>query len=361
MAQDGCRRSQRLKRKPNSPLPTPPLKKPSTKRPYRYDTLDKQKRQIRLFELLPGAKDEQLRGRLMTADLNTHPVFDALSYVWGDPTPRFTLRIDDDGFLEISENLGNALICLRQQKEPRTLWADAICINQQDKQERGHQVRFMRAVYRTAQTVRVWLDEDVDPKSKPFQMARRLYVPGRPINWDVCPGASNARDLRNLVRVGDFELDFWEPLSKILNNLYFRRVWTQQELFLARNLLFHLPGGTLSPGPLIQFDAALMRSIGVFKGTLSTDYVHKAGVPSLFSNKYYGFLATKVPSFNVTEVPQFNQASLLWLFLRSNNLEATDPKDRVYGMLGLARDCGENDILPDYNLGQLETYSLEVD
>ncbi|KAI1503759.1 heterokaryon incompatibility protein-domain-containing protein [Biscogniauxia marginata] len=329
-----------------------------SEQPYHYDSLEKQRRQVRLFELLPGEKDEQLRGKLTTVDLDTGPDFDAVSYVWGNPTPRFTITVDDDKFLEIPENLRNALINLRRRDGSRTLWVDAICINQQDTQERGHQVRLMCAVYTTAQIVRVWLDDDVDPSSEPFQMARRLEIPGPPIDWDLYPVPSKPRQPRNLVSLESFDLYFWEPMYKILNNSYFWRVWTQQELFLARNLQFHLPRGILPLDILLRFQTVAVRSY-MKNVDPALKYANRFLGKSV-SELHTGFVTGRALTVNDANVSFRSEPSLLNLFLHSRLLEATEPRDRVYGMLGLAKDCAEDDILPDYNLPLSEVYSSVI-
>src|SRR5690242_19763469 len=52
--------------------------------PVCYRWLDPVKAEIRLLVLLPGTKNKRIRCTLQVASLNTHPVFEALSYVWGD-------------------------------------------------------------------------------------------------------------------------------------------------------------------------------------------------------------------------------------------------------------------------------------
>src|SRR3569833_286637 len=144
---------------------------------YRYHGLDEAEGQIRLIQLFPGQEsDDTLCGRLMAVDLNTDPEYDAVSYVWGDPQRRFSLVIDGQ-LLPITENLHIALRGLRLGHRSRTLWIDAICIDQADILERGHQVRLMQAVYSNARIVRVWLDVDADFKAAPFLMISRILAP----------------------------------------------------------------------------------------------------------------------------------------------------------------------------------------
>lgn len=82
---------------------------------------------------------------------DTPPIYEALSYVWdiiGDPVD---IKIGPSGSdrLFITQNLATALPYLRYENEIRTLWIDAICINQQDLRERSSQVRIMGDIYRS--------------------------------------------------------------------------------------------------------------------------------------------------------------------------------------------------------------------
>jgi hypothetical protein len=46
------------------------------------------------------------------------------------------------------------------ETKPRLLGADAVCINQQDNDEKALQVPLMSRIYRQAQQVIVWLGDD---------------------------------------------------------------------------------------------------------------------------------------------------------------------------------------------------------
>jgi hypothetical protein len=145
---------------------------------YTYDSLDHTSTQIRLLTLFPARdKSSPLMGQLCTANLlPTSPVYEALSYVWRDPyeislisvlsTPE-PLHIDGK-VLRISWNLSRILSHIRHTRNPRTLWIDAICINQDNPSEKNHQVRQMYRIYSLAHRVLIWLgekglDEDNDP------------------------------------------------------------------------------------------------------------------------------------------------------------------------------------------------------
>lgn len=120
---------------------------------------------IRILSLLPAESlSDALRGELKVVDLASSGDFEALSYTWGPPFERQVLENDvieiSGQTLSITGNLSHALRRLRLATAPLTLWVDAICIDQGDSAERGHQVGFMAEVFRSAARVIAWLGED---------------------------------------------------------------------------------------------------------------------------------------------------------------------------------------------------------
>ena len=96
---------------------------------------------IRLLHLGSGCGSTPLEAHLASYQVGDYS-YDALSYVWGDPDLTEVLLVDDQGF-KVSKNLHTILLHLRYPDKIRTLWIDAICINQADVIEKGQQVAFM--------------------------------------------------------------------------------------------------------------------------------------------------------------------------------------------------------------------------
>ncbi|KAL8366068.1 hypothetical protein RB595_004717 [Gaeumannomyces hyphopodioides] len=89
--------------------------------------------------------------------------YEALSYVWGSPDDCLPVIMDGSFSLSITKNLHSALQHLRSEKKPRTIWADAICINQQ--------VRLMGDLYRNAGRVVAWLGPEADDSTLALELA----------------------------------------------------------------------------------------------------------------------------------------------------------------------------------------------
>jgi hypothetical protein len=95
---------------------------------------------------------------LVEVTLNNHPDYEAISYVWGDPENEAPLQVGD-AELRVTANLALALRYLRLPQKPRILWADAICIDQSNIEERNRQVQLMKDIYSTCTRDLIWLDE----------------------------------------------------------------------------------------------------------------------------------------------------------------------------------------------------------
>ncbi|KAF8849742.1 hypothetical protein BDZ45DRAFT_771792 [Acephala macrosclerotiorum] len=102
---------------------------------HHYTTLQNPQ-EIRLLVLAPRAGSAQIHCWLKYVLLSENPVFEALSYVWGDSSkPREALC--EGKSIRITESLFIALAYLRHEDKERSILVDAICINQGDALEKS--------------------------------------------------------------------------------------------------------------------------------------------------------------------------------------------------------------------------------
>lgn len=126
--------------------------------PYKHSSL-RGPNSIRILTLLPSAEfDSPIDVQLAEVDLPSKPDYEALSYAWGDTKNKVGISCHGRR-LDVTVNCALALQNLRHEYQARTLWVDAICIDQTlaNEAERNQQVRIMGNVYETAQRVLVWL------------------------------------------------------------------------------------------------------------------------------------------------------------------------------------------------------------
>lgn len=115
---------------------------------------------FRLIEVQPGAFAHPIHCKIREWPLHNAPNYEALSYAWGPQAETGPFVVLDGSPFQISTELEIAIRRLRQTNNTRTLWIDAICINQGNIRERNAQVAVMRDIYKGADCVIAWLGDD---------------------------------------------------------------------------------------------------------------------------------------------------------------------------------------------------------
>lgn len=182
---------------------------------YIYESLSKEGTQFRVLVLRPSAgKDASIHCTLETYDHDRAPRYEALSYTWGRPSDNAPdpIHIDQHSVI-VSSNLYDALQALRLEDQPRTLWIDALCINQADNAEKATQVALMGTIYSRARRVLVWL--------------------GRATS-DSQLAMTTLRELRKATDLQTLSPDANKAIGALFSRAWFTRVWTIQEWGLAR-------------------------------------------------------------------------------------------------------------------------------
>ncbi|KAH7073320.1 heterokaryon incompatibility protein-domain-containing protein [Paraphoma chrysanthemicola] len=104
--------------------------------------------EIRLIMLHPGSDQQDLTCDIVHVNLLDKPTYEAVSYTWGSHTLSGQILCNGRTML-ITANCQAALRCLRLRKRIRALWVDAVCIDQTNNAEKGHQVQLMSTIYST--------------------------------------------------------------------------------------------------------------------------------------------------------------------------------------------------------------------
>jgi hypothetical protein len=155
---------------------------------YDHQPLESQS-SIRVLSVAPARlPDAQIECHIRHIDLKKtrrRPSYEALSYVWGSPKGTIPILCDGDELL-VTPNCLDALKRLRLPRQSRTIWIDAICIDQRETtrstRERIEQVKMMGEIYEGAKRVLVWLGpcEDLGSGAKLFSLMKQS---GNIYNW----------------------------------------------------------------------------------------------------------------------------------------------------------------------------------
>jgi hypothetical protein len=190
---------------------------------------------FRYLVLGPGSGGEPLRCSLHTAAI-ADKEYEAISYVWGSGVK--DQHISCDGCpMNITTNLYNALRRLRDSTKVRHLWADSICIDQDNLEEKGHQVANMSGIYSSASQVLIYMGLDPHghgPKvasllSDVDDFLRREIAKLNSLDWEAFPDSNELAD-HPLLRD-----ERWRSLRVLLDLQWFERGWVVREAGLARH------------------------------------------------------------------------------------------------------------------------------
>jgi hypothetical protein len=328
--------------------------------PYPYTALEHTQSQIRILELYYDLSfTDPIRASLKTISLDEAPVsaikrpkqlgstFTALSYCWGPPVMNHFIIVD--GYrIPITQSLDLALRYLRDfymdgvSFWEKYLWIDQLCINQSDFDERSNQVLLMRRIYKKASNVHVWLGDESDTSSKAMDLLTTLGAP--PAN---APG-----EAIRYVSLDEADVTSnWEALGSFFNRPWFERVWIRQEIALHDKVLLSCGNKTidiaiLEPA-LVLIDC--VKSLGHYNASATKE--HLPGAMQL----PWDYHPTKLIQLRKDTGCGSQWVQLGKLILDVRGCEATDARDMVYSVIGMA-DPGVFSIVPDYREGLHDAY-----
>ncbi|KAF2672194.1 hypothetical protein BT63DRAFT_422702 [Microthyrium microscopicum] len=341
--------------------------------PYSYNPLDRSTQSIRLIEILPG-QSQEIACKLHAHELGpdaTCPPFTALSYTWGPPEPTTAIVVDDQN-LSVRENLILALSSYRNKVNDGSfqglLWIDAISINQEDTLERSHQVNMMGEIFSRADTVLIWLGPEQDNSSSILQylkaMPSLVWEPGQDLQTAPklarLPHKREYGDLKFVIPKPEFTIEdmFQELFEKELNEAflalfhrdYWKRMWIVQEVLLARKLSI-LCGDEVCEWSLLVSIASELDYLGQFLRPNGLRVKNASPNPvsrwkfkdlqaQTGASRAFFILKDGDDSKRLSQTWQLSQLIQIW-----KQQECADPRDRVYALLGLAKDS----ISADYD------------
>lgn len=192
------------------------------------------------------------------ADTTGRLKYSALSYCWGSADEAHPVMIRDENrrnnilasvTMSVNRNLYSALRKLRRRQEPQTLWIDLLCIKQSDLKERAQQVELMGEIYSSAHTVYVWLGEGDHWSYEDCEMIQSVERSYKQLLSEACPYHQSSTDVANgeqksieastdQDQKGDGEHAEPGPLHP--HNTH-RKLWIRGEVGMCFDQIFELP------------------------------------------------------------------------------------------------------------------------
>lgn len=286
----------------------------------------------RVLQILPPTSPDMsdiISCRLSVISMDSRPEYRALSYVWGDPSATKVILVDNTPF-KVRINLWNYLVQARSEErctlEPRYIWVDAVCINQDDLDERSTQVAIMGQIYSKASEVCAWLGVGTE---KSWETMRDLTE----IDWEA--------NYEKVKSGQDFELADEQLESAIFEWLelaYWSRVWIIQEYALSDRAVIQCGPKIISAVTLDPMIDTLIKDPG------GSRFYGTAGFKVLRARRHRNWDIWYGISLNFVTVLH-----------QSLDSKCTDPHDHIYALISLDKKASEA-IVPDYTKSLLDLF-----
>lgn len=309
---------------------------------YSYQSCPLEKsNHIRILTVRQGYPGDSIECTLMPRPLTTPDFeppndqvsrYEALSYHWGSGEASFKIKIYTEGFpgtFRVRPNLHAALNQLRLPDRPRRLWIDAICINQDDSDEKNAQVSLMAAVYSRAESVCVWLGEASPDSNLALNFISRI------VNLD---------DFDRLVADRRTPQE-WAALSSLMRRAWFSRRWVVQEIALAARATLYCGDAYVDWAEFADavslFEAVESESHTISKSIMMSDLFNH--IPDFLGEiKFLGATRLVDATSNLFRKSKNGQVlerllSLEALISNLSAFQASRPHDIIYAVLNLAK------------------------
>ncbi|KAF8242220.1 hypothetical protein K440DRAFT_134415, partial [Wilcoxina mikolae CBS 423.85] len=320
---------------------------------FQFWSLDSSLRQIRLIKRssVEHKHDENdINIEVETVSLSDSPRFIALSYAWGDPAKNVRISCNQKD-LYITSNLARALCTVFaafdkgktpgfQHGDTILLWADGICINQDDIEEKASQIPLMRDIYSKAQSVIAYIGAPQRSKPKAAFMATAQLG-----NAEIF--LSQDRPERVTIQ---FDI---VALHELWTQPWFNRSWVFQEMILAPDVMcLYGDGAEHASWPLSVIHTLIDRMQDM-------NNPHRQ-IPSGSGDLAFESDWKEIARHNMLSVDSWvklrkmlqkshNGLNPVTVAVHFRKADATDKRDKVYSLLGLLNDSHRSSIRVDYS------------
>ncbi|TPX18042.1 uncharacterized protein E0L32_011861 [Thyridium curvatum] len=312
------------------------------------------------------------------------PQYETLSYTWGDPSETATIIVDGQS-RQVTVNLRDALRHIRRKSQDVHLWIDALCINQSDTEEKGHQVGQMRDIYGEASNTIVWLgtasdgsETTIEELNRTGRMLKESGIRGKLIALARLSSNQNTEyaelekeinnDLADLISAAMLDIpkviDMANGLRALSLRPYWNRVWIIQEYVVSRNIDIRCGGqvvpfdhfhGCLLYLPFLTINVVQRLHRHIVSIMETQDVTELAGQFMTLCNNQINPQTNSISGMRLRfgDHGEAAQGMILIRLLAKVHIGlrscATQDRDRIFALLGLASDATLLEITPDYS------------
>lgn len=273
----------------------------------------------------------------------------------------------------IGQNLYAFLRRVRRDSHDRLYWIDALCINQNDNDERSHQVRLMRDIYSSAARVIVWLGEATSDNYATIHLLEAAYRGdcsssggfGRNGSSTSLSNSNSNGSPASSPKIGsspEISLSATDKqhIASLYEHEYWSRVWIVQEVICARELVVYWGKRT------IRWECIAAHVCGpedfndsVAAANNNNNNNSKSSTTTAPTTVLQRMLASTPAAIIIrTKAAWDGAVPLAQLVTTYRHLRSSDVRDKVFGLLGLASDKREIDE-DDEIMQQTTNYDMD--
>lgn len=293
-----------------------------------YHKLDQNNHEIRLLEVLPTLNNGRIECRLSTGHLK-NANYVVLSYRWGTLAAEHEVVINKHSFL-VRKNLWDFLSVIREQSG-MFFWIDALCINQDDLEERNQQVRIMGQIFQSASMVLSWLGAANHEVEQAFDLMSKV--------WSSSPSEEDSDHLP-MTHTDQSEDELWRCVAELCVYPYWGRVWVVQEILLSTNN-YLLCGRKTLPWQVFANFISLV-DLRFLCPPQYSRIIHNSTAKSYAMSKPYVMVPQSLQwrvgnalRHDFGKAWDANENNLFRLLTMFGDRVCTDPLDHVYALLSL--------------------------
>jgi hypothetical protein len=313
--------------------------------------------EIRLLLLHPGSGHDTIKCTIQHAKLSDKPQYEALSYMWGPKTYRL---IEIDGrTCDVRENLYQALRHLRlindnndDEEEPlmRILWIDAICINQNDIDERNHQVTQMGAIYKNALWTVVWLGLAESSTSECAALLNKYIVSIGTREERMIDPSREKREKLFEQPTKEWEIRFLYAIKSLCLRAYWTRLWIIQEILLAPEVLIQCGRWSFTLADLsflfIQLQSHVLPDKPPATGIGGSKMLHDHWMTIKYLQSC---TARRLVLDRGSSSTGSEPRAIIHLSSQYGSAGCEDRRDKIFGLLGVSSLCCREAVHVDYS------------
>ena len=310
----------------------------------------------RHIRLLKAWRDDtklpaELRCEYLLTPLDEQLVtYTAISYVWGDPSAVSQIVCNSDGgYLSLTASASDILNAIIEARVPGYFWIDQLCINQEDKQEKEDQVRMMGEIFASANNVIAWLGAPTADSNMAtsfvvtlfnamkYLASRNTIITAESLAWNLgCEHPSPK----------------WLALRNFLKRPWFERLWIVQEIIMASGEMILLCGNFS-----ITWNTLAEVVVTIETNGLSRLILQNIDNGEGDSDAPGGLLNTACVHAMKKMRNLRRPIDLQFALIYCLRFKATDPRDKLFALLGLATDADDPVLLPNYRATVREVFT----